>query len=192
MTVRVVIMARFPVPGRCKTRLIPALGAAGAAGLHRRLAEATVTTAGASGLAVEVWGTGATPAEFAEWLPEVDIHPQPEGDLGEKLLAAADPCPVLFLGTDCPDLTDAHLKAAGRALEEGRFVIGPAHDGGYWTIGLPRPVESLFHDIPWGTEDVFNETMDRMTVAGITPQILETLHDLDRPEDLRRYPDLLP
>jgi len=39
------IFGRYPIPGRTKTRLIPALGALGAAELHRRLTEETVATA---------------------------------------------------------------------------------------------------------------------------------------------------
>lgn len=191
MSTRVVILARYPVPGKCKTRLIPALGEEGAADMHRRLAELTVDRAQTSGLSVELWGTGGTKKQFKNWLGKIKFREQPEGDLGERLLAAGDPYPTIFLGTDCPDLKPKYLRMAAAHLEEGRFVIGPAHDGGYWTIGLPHACDRLFKDMPWGTEKVYNTTIARMTGEGIKPKVLKTLHDLDRPEDLERWPELV-
>ncbi|GGY57066.1 TIGR04282 family arsenosugar biosynthesis glycosyltransferase [Parvularcula lutaonensis] len=191
MTVRVAILARYPEPGKCKTRLIPALGEEGAAELHRKLTERTLDKARASGLMVELWGTGGTKKQFKKWLGPVRFREQPEGDLGERLLAAADPYPVIFLGTDCPDFKPKHLRMAAAHLEEDRFVIGPAHDGGYWTIGLPHACKALFRDMPWGTEKVYNTTLARMAGKDIKPKVLKTLHDLDRPEDLERWPELL-
>ena len=80
---RLVLFTRFPEPGRAKTRLIPALGAAGAAALHRSLTESTLATLHATGLAVEVWVTGAPLGAFAGWLgAETLIRPQGDGDLG--------------------------------------------------------------------------------------------------------------
>lgn len=190
--VRIVVMARYPEPGRCKTRLIPRLGAGGAAALHGRLAERTVATVRASGLPFEVWGTGAAPSAFAAWLGDVAIRAQPGGDLGARLRAAAPPYPVIFLGTDAPDLAPRHLHAAAGALASHDAVIGPAHDGGYWTLGLAAPADSLLTDIPWGTGEVYRMTRMRMEAAGMVPQVLETLHDLDRPGDLDRWPHLLP
>lgn len=192
MSVRVVILARYPTPGQCKTRLIPALGPDGAAAMHKRLAEHTVETACASGLKVELWGTGAPVQDFADWLgsARVTFRKQSEGDLGTRLDAASDPHPVLFLGTDCPDFRPDHLSDAADALGTNNFVIGPAHDGGYWTIGLPRPAPFLFTGMPWGTSAVYETTRSRMKSEGIEPVVLETLHDLDRPEDLDLWPDL--
>lgn len=192
MTVRVVILARYPLAGQCKTRLIPALGPEGAAAMHHKLTELTVRRVQDSGLTWELWGTSADQKAFEDWLGPHKHHQQASGDLGERLEAAGEPYPVLFLGTDCPDLAPSDLIDAAAALDRGSFVLGPAHDGGYWTLGMPRSEPSLFSDMPWGTEDVFEVTRTRMKAAGIDPLLLATRHDLDRPEDLERWPELLP
>jgi len=189
--VRLLLFTRFPEPGRAKTRLIPALGPGGAAALHCRLTERTLETALASGLAVEVRSTGAPPQAFTEWLgTDVLIVDQGEGDLGARLLRAAPPYPVLFIGADAPDLTAAHLVAAATALEGHDAVIGPAEDGGYWALGLAQPCDALFENMPWGTDGVLAETLVRLAAHGIAPFMLPCLADLDRPEDLARWPAL--
>ncbi|WP_426167626.1 TIGR04282 family arsenosugar biosynthesis glycosyltransferase [Sandarakinorhabdus sp. DWP1-3-1] len=182
---RVSLFARWPEPGRAKTRLIPALGAAGAADLHRRLTERTVATVLAAGLPCEVRSTGANPPVFADWLgPGVTVVDQGDGDLGARLARAAKTLPVLLLGADIPDLAPHHLHAAVAALADAPAVIGPAEDGGYWLLGLAAPAPQAFVGVDWGTSSVCEQTLDRLP-AGI-PQ-LATLADLDRPEDLARW-----
>ena len=148
---RIALFVRYPTPGVAKTRLIPALGAEGAAALHRHLVEHTLATMRASGLPFEVRGTGATARDFATWLgSDVPVVEQGDGDLGERL--ARVPAPVLLIGSDAPDLTVANLHAAAAALEGGEAVIGPAADGGYWLLGLSRPRPGLYPSLPWGSD----------------------------------------
>jgi rSAM/selenodomain-associated transferase 1 len=191
MKVRAAIFARYPEAGRCKTRLVPALGPEGAAKMHRRLAEHTVGVVRQCGLSFELWGTGADEAAFTDWLGPLTFRQQPDGGLGERLKAAAMSCPVLFLGTDCPGITPALLKDAAGKLSEGENVLGPAHDGGYWTLGLTKPADHVLTDMPWGTERVFELTKARLEQAGTPPFLLPTLHDVDRPEDLAKAEELL-
>jgi rSAM/selenodomain-associated transferase 1 len=188
---RVVIFARYPVPGSCKTRLIPALGDEGAAAMHRQLAEKTVRVVRASGLSFELWGTGAEEEAFLEWLGPLTYRPQGEGDLGARLKSAADPYPVMFLGTDAPDLSAELLLDGAGHLGRGSDILGPADDGGYWTLGLAAPLDPVFSDMPWGTGEVFEITRGRMEAAGRAPVCLPTLSDLDRPQDLEKWPDLV-
>lgn len=191
--VRVVLFTRYPEPGGAKTRLIQAIGAEGAAAVHRTLAERTVKTLDASGLAAEIHITGADESAFREWLgADRNYIEQTKGDLGDRLTAAIEPTPVLFIGSDCPDLTSDHLQAAATALEEAPVVVGPAEDGGYWLIGLADRHDFLFTDMPWGTQDVVTETLARLEARSIAPAMLDTLADCDRPEDLRRWPWLQP
>jgi len=188
---RLVLFARYPTAGACKTRLIPALGAAGAAELHRLLTTRTVAVLKASGAAVEVAYTGASAAEFATWLgPDVGLIEQVEGDLTARLLACLDPAPVIFFGADTPDLAPQHVEAAIAALDNHEVVIGPAEDGGYYLIGMRQPMPELLIDMPWSTEQVLPETLARLDQRGIAPVLLETLADCDRPEDLARWPEL--
>jgi rSAM/selenodomain-associated transferase 1 len=183
-----VLFTRWPAPGQAKTRLIPVLGADGAAALHRRLTERAVAACRASGLAIEVRTTGAPVAAFAAWLgPDLQIVDQGEGDLGERLARAAAATPVLLIGADIPDLTSDHLRHAAATLTTASVTIGPAEDGGYWLLGLATPMPTLFEGIAWGTATVFATTVGKLAEP---PVVLESLADLDRPEDLARWPGL--
>ena len=192
MNPRVILFTRYPEPGRAKTRLIPALGAERAAQLHRTLTERTVQAVRSSGLALELRTTGAPIAAFDEWLGPGSIVDQGDGNLGERLARAGPPYPTIFIGSDAPDLTPALLQRAARALAESSAVIGRAEDGGYWLLGLLRAVDGVFEGVEWGTNSVFGDTMERLTAAGIDPVLLPQLADCDRPEDLVRWPGLLP
>jgi rSAM/selenodomain-associated transferase 1 len=188
---RLVLFARYPVAGVCKTRLIPALGAQGAAALHRHLTERTIGVMRASGCKVTVAFTGACRDHFEAWLgSDVALIEQVEGGLTNKLLACLDPAPVIFFGADTPDLTSAHVEQAIAALQNHKVVIGPAEDGGYYLIGMREALPELLTDMPWSTDQVLPETCTRLGRLGITPVLLETLSDCDRPEDLLRWPEL--
>jgi hypothetical protein len=187
---RIVVLTRWPEPGRAKTRLIPAIGAERAAALHRRLTERTLTAVQASGLPFELRVTGAPIAAFRDWLGPLPIVDQGEGDLGERLAHAGPPYPTLLIGSDAPDLSAELLRRAADALATSAAVIGPAEDGGYWLLGLARPVEGVFDGIEWSTERVFAQTRDHLRQAGIEPAVLPKLADCDGPEDLARWPDL--
>ena len=191
MNPRIVLLTRYPEPGRAKTRLIPVLGAQGAADLHRRLTERTVAVVRESGLALEIRSTGAPVEAFADWLDCDAVVDQGEGDLGARLVRAGPPYPTILIGADAPDLTAELLHSAVEALGRSAAAIGPAKDGGYWLIGMVRAVPGVFEDIDWGTDQVAAQTRARLTVAGIDPVLLPELADCDRPEDLRRWPELV-
>jgi uncharacterized protein len=187
---RIALFCRFPDPGRTKTRLIPAIGADGAARVHERLARRTceVLKAGNPGYPVEVQFTGATAKAFRDWLGEgAEYAEQVAGGLTERLLAACEPTPVIFFGADTPDLTVAHVHAAVAALKNHEVVVGPAQDGGYYLIGISRPMPFLFTEMPWSTEQVLPQTLARLARHHIEPVLLDTLADCDRPEDLPRW-----
>ena len=192
MKPRVVLFTRYPEPGQTKTRLIPAIGAERAAQLHRALTERTVATVLRSGMSLEVRATGAPLAAFAEWLQTTPIVDQGSGHLGARLERAGPPYPTLFIGADAPDLTADLLRNAGDALSRIEAVIGPAEDGGYWLLGLAHAVDGVFDGIDWGTDRVFSQTMNRFEIADIEPMLLPELADCDRPDDLARWPGLVP
>lgn len=190
---RLVLFARYPIAGECKTRLIPAVGAAGAAKIHRQLTERTLATLLSAGCPVTLAYTGARGEDFSHWLgPAVSLVEQVEGDLTAKLLAALDPAPVIFFGADTPDLDWRHVRAAIEGLENHDVVIGPAEDGGYYLIGLRRAFPELFVCMPWSTAQVLPETLMRLDHMHVEPLLLPVLADCDRPEDLARWPDLVP
>jgi uncharacterized protein len=191
--VALAILAKAPVAGSVKTRLIPALGAEGAAALHARLIERTVATAGAAAIGpVTLWVTPAAPHAFFTALAsrfQFALAAQPDGDLGARMLAAceAGAGPVIVIGTDCPALTPLHLRQAADVLRDGAdVVVIPAEDGGYVLIGSRRPQPALFTDMTWSTDQVMAQTRQRLARSGFAWCELTTLWDLDRPEDLAR------
>ncbi|MEE4383975.1 MAG: TIGR04282 family arsenosugar biosynthesis glycosyltransferase [Pseudomonadales bacterium] len=197
---RVLVFARAPEPGRVKTRLIPALGADGAAALYLDLLDHVLAeVAVPRGLAVELWVDRA-PAS-PELRARADamgaaLRVQAEGDLGRRMdhalrrVLAEGALPIL-VGSDLPGLRAAHLEAAARALQEdAEAVFAPASDGGYGLVGLKRPMPELFADMPWSTPAVMDETAARLAAAGVRWTRLDALWDVDGPEDLARLATL--
>ena len=182
---RILVFAKAPLPGRVKTRLIPALGAQRAADLAREMLERTLTEALATGLRVELCGE----PDPAGWYvgPPVALSDQGLGGLGERLARAAARVsgPFLLIGADCPELDRTRLGAAAAALEDYDATIHPAEDGGYALLGLRRAHPSLFEGIAWSTGAVAAQTMARIEALGWSLDVRETLRDVDEPEDLR-------
>ena len=200
MRARVMVFSRTPEPGKVKTRLVPALGPAGAARLHACLTRRAVRTAVASGVgSVELWCTPTTVHPFFSELERafpLRLRLQRGDGLGGRMAAAFDDAlseasTALLIGSDSPDLEQEDLKAAMTALQGGcDVVLGPAADGGYLLIGLRRPAPELFRNMPWGTTKVLALTRERLGRSGRRRYELPVRHDLDRPEDLNRFPDL--
>lgn len=191
---RVLVFARAPVAGQAKTRLIPALGAEGAARLHRRLVlQALAVASKASPGEVELWcAPDCGHPFFAECARRFgcSLHAQPAGDLGDRMRAALETAlPALLLGSDAPRLETEALCAAARALGSGHdCVLAPALDGGYVMIGLSVPAPGLFLNMPWGGPEVLAETRRRCARLGLVLAELAACPDLDRPEDLALCP----
>jgi len=185
------LFAKFPIAGFAKTRLISALGATGAAALHRHLASRTCALLAEADAQLTVHYTGADKTAFQDWLGE-GLHylPQPEGDLTERLMAAQIDGPQIFFGADTPDLSSAIIDQAINALKVTEVVIGPATDGGYYLIGMRKPLPILFADMEWSTDKVLPTTLQRLDTLGIAPTMLPILSDCDRPEDLDLWPEL--
>ena len=195
---RIVVFAKVPLAGFVKTRLIPALGAQGAAALASRMLSYTLAQALAAGeQAVELC---MSPAPLdAAWKsvarPQaVESSAQGEGDLGERMNRAMNRAlarqqgPVLLMGTDCPALNTAHILEAARQLEQHDAVLVPAADGGYVMIGLRLPCPSLFNDMAWSTPVVAAQTLRRMASLNLRVWSGPLLHDIDEPADLQYLP----
>ncbi|WNF45650.1 TIGR04282 family arsenosugar biosynthesis glycosyltransferase [Pseudomonas sp. SG20056] len=187
------MLARAPVAGRVKTRLIPALGAQGACDLQQLLLERALQLPALGFSERFLWLDDLPDANlqaFAQRLGWTLVE-QPAGDLGERMrriatLGLAESDAVILMGNDCPALDGDYLRAACGALQEQPVVIGPAEDGGYVLLGLRRIDAALFSDMPWGTERVFDMTLQRLQQLDWRPALLPALWDVDRPEDLSR------
>jgi len=194
--IHIVIFAKAPRAGHVKTRLIPKLGAEGAALLARRLLDHTIAQAILADIGtLELC---ATPADKGVWkdvaLPTiVQRSEQGEGDLGERLARASERViaagkSALLIGTDCPALDAQYLQRLAYTLELSDVVVAPAADGGYAALGLNRFDPRLFEDIAWSTSSVGSETLRRIEQLGWTARQLPMLHDIDEPADLQWLP----
>jgi rSAM/selenodomain-associated transferase 1 len=197
---RIVIFAKAPVPGKAKTRLIPALGEIGAARLAHRMLLKTVEEAQAAALAIPELCATPHPydPDWAPFLPKAQLRftDQGQGDLGERLAQAAKRTillgeSVLLIGTDCPALDRLRLRAAAAALANQDAFLYPATDGGYVLLGLSRFDPSLFEGIGWSGPEVAADTIARIQALGWTFSIGDVLADIDEPADLAAAEDLL-
>ena len=193
----VIVMAKAPVPGYAKTRLIPALGAVGAADLASRLLEHAVTQAQAAELGPVDLCCAPDHAHigFASQAQRAGLvlSSQVEGDLGARMSHAFDhwlPCSdrVLMIGTDAPAIDAALLQQAAQALEQADAVFVPALDGGYALIGLRQSAPQLFADMVWSTASVMTVTRTRLRTAGMRHTELAPVADIDEPADLVHVP----
>ena len=188
---QVAVMARAGIPGAAKTRLIPAIGANGAAALQTHLTELALRRACATGAPVVLWMSGTADDAVQRIARDLgaEIRPQPAGDLGERMLTAlrhAQACGRrgIVIGTDCPAQTGADIEHAGELLDDHDVALQPALDGGYVLVAMGEPYHELFADMPWGTDSVLATTRARIQALGLRCAELRALPDLDRPEDI--------
>jgi hypothetical protein len=196
--VAVAILAKAPVPGTAKTRLIPSIGAHAAAVLQERMTERTVETAMVADIGpLTLWcAPDFTHASFQDLAARmrVVLKQQPDGDLGARMLGAiaAGDGPTLVIGTDCPAFTAEILRAAAKALDDADVVLIPAEDGGYVLIGARALHPELFSGIAWGGATVMQETRARIAALGLKSIELNPLWDVDTEADLGRCEKMFP
>lgn len=188
---QVAVMARAPVPGQAKTRLIPHLGAAGAARLQAALTAQALQRASASGAEVVLWVAGDSgPLAPLAQRHGAALHEQPSGDLGVRMLAAVAHAHAagrrcVVIGTDCPAQRPGDLQRAGALLDDHDVVLQPALDGGYVLIALRAPRAALFEGISWGGPMVLGQTRQRVQSLSLRCVELQPLPDLDDAQDLQ-------
>lgn len=197
MTTAVIVFAKAPLPGLAKTRLIPALGADGAAALAARMLRHTLAQAAAAGLGpVELCAMpdASHPLlQAAATARGATLAAQGPGDLGERMHRAlarhlAGPGPALLIGTDAPALDAAMLRQAARALTDHDAVFVPALDGGYALVGLRRADARCFAGMTWSHARVMADTRQRLRAAGLRWAELAPVADIDEPADLAHLP----
>ena len=185
------VIAKEPVAGLAKTRLVPALGAAGAARAASAMLADTLAAVRASG--AEPWLCFA-PVEARERLcrqaPRFGLLAQAPGDLGDRLAACladllgAGADRVAIVGADTPHIPAASYRRAFALLDEADIVLGPALDGGYYLVAAKASRPELFAGVEMGTGEVLTETLARAARGGLVVDLLPPLRDLDRVEDL--------
>lgn len=206
MSTRLVVFAKAPQAGLVKTRLMPALGAQGAADLARRMLQHTLQQALAATQAADqgpvelCMSPGPDDAAWAGVeIPATALRTdQGDGDLGQRMARAVERVTasgqsILLMGTDCPALSAARIAEAAQALAHHDAALVPVADGGYVLVGLHAPRPAIFADMAWSTPSVAAVTLQRMVMLGQRVWIGPTLHDIDEPADLVHVPrHLLP
>jgi len=209
-------LARAPVAGQVKTRMLPFLSPQQACELHSRMVEHCCSQLCSSGLgSVELWVAGEPQSALFRRCSEqglAALRTQPEGDLGARMaaivahsLARAEA--VILVGSDAPAIDKDYLASAVAALRDNVVVLGPAWDGGYVLLGMRRQLPQLFENMPWGSDTVLEMTEQRLhdlqfdrqsdlqsarqLENPLSYQLLRGLPDIDRPEDLQHLPATL-
>ena len=200
---QLVVLARWPAPGRCKQRLAASCGSSRlAAAMQRRLSWHTLHTAAAAaqrcGAELLLSASGLGPRALRRWGHQlqhslaVPLHwtLQRGGNLGCRMHRQLQQGfaqgfeQVVLIGSDLPDLHSADLEQAFALLEQHDLVLGPAADGGYWLIGITRQGfqrsgAALFSGIPWSSDQVLSLSLQRAAQRGLTLALLRQQSDLD-------------
>jgi len=196
--VPLLLFAKAPIAGRVKTRLRTHCSAQQAADIAKILMEASVKKA------ISHW-PGAV--YLSVWLDQehdffkhilasypIQMSVQREGDLGDKMrdALAAHGYPAAVMGCDAPHVKAESLGLAYQRLQAGKSVIGPAQDGGYYFLGLTESADSIFKDMPWGTDQVLEKTLKTALLNGLKIELIESLNDVDEWQDVLEVAGQLP
>ncbi len=200
----VIIFARYPEPGKVKTRIGIKKGHLYAYGLYRAMLADMIEKISFNDQNTDIFyfvDPAVRISDFAEdfSIDTSKLRPQSGNDLGERIASAFK---IIFgmgydkavcSGSDIPSLTPLHIESAFDALAEFQAVTGTASDGGYYLIGFIKDVlpDDFFSDMLWSNENVYSETVSRYKRYGIRNTSIQNLRDLDELADLDFYINLL-
>ncbi len=201
-SVSLIVIAKAPLPGFAKTRLIPDLGEDGASRVAEACLADTLWAVAEAPAARRVLVLDGEPGQDPAWLPRVEgrefeILPQRSGGLADRLAGAfedSNASPSLLVGMDTPQITASLLEASvGELCSPGvDAVLGPASDGGWWAIGLRAGDPAVFDGVPMSADDTGERQRGRLTALGLRFRELEQLRDIDTLEDARAVATVTP
>jgi|694.fasta_scaffold52413_2 rSAM/selenodomain-associated transferase 1 len=184
------VYVKAPLSGRVKTRLAATIGADDACVFYKACAEHVVRAVVGSAWQLQVWTSDPDDVDqVSGWLGQ-PTYAQIGSSLGDRMAYTVNtsaPCPCVIIGSDTPDIDAQTIAAAFDALTTHDVVLGPAYDGGYYLIGMHRPLPSLFANIDWSTDQVLAQTMHAAMVSGASVHLLQVLRDIDTVDDLHWY-----
>ena len=194
---RVIILAKAPVAGKVKTRLMPQYTAEQATSLQQQMTQTVLNKV--CSVYTDVWlAVDDAKHPFFQALRNqglsFELHDQGQGDLGQRLQRlsarsfANSPSPILLIGTDSPHIHVDRYKQAEISIQQHDAVIGPVEDGGYDLIALSADHSEVFTGIAWGSSTVFKETLININDLALSLKVLDLSFDLDRAEDVERAP----
>lgn len=191
-------MAKQPVEGRTKTRLVPPFTFKEAANLYQALFLDTIDLV-ASIEAVDM-AVGVTPPAAISYFQRItsrqtNVLPVEGEDIGACLHAVTAELfthgyqKVLAINSDGPSLPAEYLTRAIGLLENHDVIFGPNDDGGYYLVGLLQPQPRLFQEISWSTQQVFKQSLTRSAELGLLPGNLPSWYDVDTARDFQQLMD---
>jgi uncharacterized protein len=199
----VCMVLKSPRVGEVKTRLAHDVGAVRATAIYRALVEHQAAEIPPIWEVAVYFAPADAAEEMKDWLtPHLPdgtrFLPQCDGDLGQRLLAAArtefgrGSERVFLIGGDCPGLSRDYFYEADTALSDDEVAIGPAQDGGYVLLGLKAPNDVLFKDIAWSTPVALHQTLGAAHRKTLSVRLLPPLVDIDDAASLHRQSKLFP
>jgi uncharacterized protein len=191
----IIIFARYPAPGKVKTRLADALGKEKAADFYRTCAKKTFDECRKAGGASYIYySDGRDAAAIKKWVgPGFHFAPQIGQTLSERLTNSLEEVfrkgakRVMVVASDTPDLSTEILRKAANGLAHYNVVIGPAYDGGYYLMAMKKVHAGLFEGITWSTGRVLEETLAAARRLGLTVLMLPWLRDIDTLQDVNTW-----
>lgn len=196
----ILVFAKYPEAGRCKTRLAAGIGAAAALEVYRALLAHTLDVVRACPFTTVLCVDPPERArDAADWAPGMHAYiPQASGDLGKRMQAAvnqrfdAGAKKLILLGCDCPQISKEAVISSMTELDGNDAVLGPSEDGGYYLLGLKGRHPFLFEDIPWSTGEVLEKTLNILKFHTLSYLLRDTFLDVDTLDDYRRARHLEP
>jgi rSAM/selenodomain-associated transferase 1 len=190
------VFAKYPEPGKVKSRIAREIGEEEAARIYRSLAERVFkeTTPAERGYGrIVFYHPHTLKAGFEKWLPGERLILQRGRDIGEKMenalrdLFALGAEKAAVVGVDIPDLDRDIIKQCYIELDSSDVVMGPALDGGYYLIGMKKLHPEIFRGIPWSSGQVYEATIEILHRLQLSVSTLNRLSDVDTVEDLRKF-----
>lgn len=184
------VFAKYPEPGRVKTRLAKAVGNDRACEIYVRLLghflQHTILPLDRARTNPVLYLDPSTPLETcrrAFAFTNLEIRHQSGADLGERMKNALKELEsgagTIVVGSDCVDVTPEILDTAALALRSHELCLGPTGDGGYYLLGLKKVEDTLFDGIPWSTSQVTALTLERADAMAWRTKLLQPLRDVD-------------
>ena len=186
---KLLVFAKYPEPGRVKTRLARTIGPERAALLYKEMVETVVrktTPTNGEYRRVLCFDPPEREKDFRKWISQIELRPQSSGGLGQRMSIAIQESlangndRVGLIGTDCVEIDRSLLCNAFDRLNKADLVLGPAKDGGYYLIGMKKTYPFLFDGISWSTEKVLDETLEKAKGGHLKVELLKILSDVDR------------
>ncbi len=185
-----IIFYRNPELGKVKTRLAKTLGDEKALAIYLKLS--SHTRAITENLAIDkvIYYSNFVDTEDAWPNTTFQKKLQNGNDLGEKMNNAfvegfqSGYERVCIIGTDCLELSKDIIQQAFDQLVCYDAVIGPAKDGGYYLLGMKKPMPELFKNKAWSSDTVATDTIQNFQDLSLSYAQLAVLTDVDEEKDL--------